>query len=104
MLIVPLQAVPSQTVSVALNNQACQINVYQLGGSVYVDLLVNNSLIIGGVVAWNSNVIVRSAYLGFIGDIAFQDTQGNLDPVYTGLGSRWVLVYYYPAELPAGLS
>jgi hypothetical protein len=103
-LSIPLQAVPSQTVSVALNNQACQINVYTLTTGLYVDLLVNDAQIIGGVVAQNLNVIVRDAYLGFVGDLAFADTQGDQDPVYTGLGSRFILVYLFPSDLPAGLS
>ncbi len=96
MLAIPLQAVPSQTVSVALNNQACQINVYTLTTGLYVDLLLNDAQIVGGVVAQNLNPIVRDAYLGFIGDLAFSDTQGDDDPVYTGLGSRFVLFYVFP--------
>jgi hypothetical protein len=103
-LVVPLQAVPSQTVSVALNNQACQINVYTLNDDLYVDLLVNDTLIIGGVIAWNLNVIVRDAYLGFIGDLAFKDTQGATDPVFMGLGTRYVLLYLFPSDLPAALA
>lgn len=106
--IIPLQATPSQTVSVALNNQACQINVYTLSDgltdNLYVDLYVNNTLIIGGVVAWNLNVIVRNSYLGFIGDLAFYDTQGEEDPSYDGLGSRFVLMYLFPSDLPPTLA
>lgn len=94
--IIPLQAAPSQTVSVALNNQACQINVYTLNADLYVDLYVNNALIIGGVIGQNLNPIVRDAYLGFIGDLMFLDTQGVDDPIYSGLGSRWVLNYVFP--------
>jgi hypothetical protein len=123
-VVVPLQAVPSQTVSVALNNQACQINVYVLGSApyehLYVDLLVADTQIIGGIIAQNfsivgitfgaqttyvaSGLIVRNTYLGFVGDIAFLDTQGQDDPVYTGLGSRFILVYFYPSDLPAGVA
>ena len=104
MLVVPLQPVPSQTVSVNLNNQACTINVYQKAFGMFCDLLVNDTLIIGGVICENANVIVRDAYLGFVGDIAFFDTQGTSDPSYTGLGSRWILVYLAPADLPAGVA
>jgi hypothetical protein len=111
MLIVPLQAVASQTVSVILNQQACTINVYQktvttntVIPSVYLDLYVNGVLIIGGVVCENLNVIVRDAYLGFIGDLAFLDTQGSDDPYYTGIGTRWFLAYYFPSELPSNLT
>lgn len=101
---IPLQPVPSQTVWVLLNQQPCQINVYSKGGYLFCDLYVNDALIIGGVICWNDNVIVRDAYLGFIGDLAFNDTQGNTDPVYTGLGSRYVLTYLAPADLPTGLA
>ena len=99
MLIVPLQAVPSQTVSIALNGQACTINVYTLSTGLYCDVYVNNSLIIGGVVCENNNVIVRDAYLGFVGDLAFEDTQGANDPVYSGIGTRYFLYYFLPSEL-----
>ena len=99
MQIIPLTAIASQTLTIVLNNQICQINVYQKGAAVYVDLYVNNVLIIGGVICENLNRIVRSAYLGFIGDLTFYDTQGNLDPVYTGLGSRWILFYLDVADL-----
>ena len=37
--------------------------------------------------------LVRSAYLGFIGQLAFFDTQGTSDPDYSGLGTRYQLVY-----------
>jgi uncharacterized protein DUF6983 len=102
--VIPLQPTPSQTVSVTLNNQACQIEVRQNSTGVYVNLWINNALIIGGVIAENLNLIVRSAYLGFVGDLAFYDTTGaNTDPVFTGLGSQYVLEYFAPSELPAGL-
>ena len=104
MLVIPLQPVSSQVVSVALAGQACTINVRQVSTGLFLDLLVNNALVIGGVICLNENVIVRSAYLGFIGDLAFIDTEGNGDPVYTGLGSRYILGYFAPAELPGVLT
>lgn len=45
------------------------------------------------------NLIVRSAYLGFIGDLAFIDTQGTSDPIYAGLGTRFQLVYLFPVDV-----
>jgi hypothetical protein len=102
-LIIPLQPTPSQTVFVTLNNQPCQIDVYQKATGVFVDLYLNDELTIGGVIAENNNVIVRSAYLGFIGDLAFVDTGGDTNPTYIGLGGRYVLAYYLPSELPSGV-
>ena len=102
MQIVPLQPVPNQVTTVSLNGQACQINVRQLFYGIFVDLLVNNVLIIGGVLAQNLNLIVISPYLGFIGDLMFIDNEGATDPYYTGLGSRYSLAYLAPGDYPAG--
>lgn len=93
MLIVPLRALPNQTLQVQLAGQPCTINVYQQAYGLFTDLYVAGGLIIGGVICRNLNRIVRSAYLGFTGDLVFGDTQGTSDPLYTGLGSRWQLAY-----------
>lgn len=99
MLVVPLQAVPSQIVGVSLANQACTFNVYAKSAGLYIDVLVNNALIIGGVICQDLNRIVRDVYLGFIGDLIFFDTQGASDPTYSGLGGRFVLLYLDPSEV-----
>ena len=99
MILVPLNQIPSQTLTTILSGQTCQINVYQKFYGVFVDLYVGTTLIIGGVIAEDRNRIVRDVYLGFSGDIFFVDTQGNDDPDYTGLGTRWRLVYATAAEL-----
>jgi hypothetical protein len=105
MLIIPLQPVPSQTVNALINNQATTLNVRQLNDQgLFMDVLLNDAPIIQGVICQNLNVIIRNAYFGYVGDFAFVDTQGTSDPVYTGLGSRYVLGYFTPAELPAGLA
>lgn len=101
MQLVPLQAVPNQTFQIQLAGQACTLDVYQLAFGLFVDLYVAGALVIGGVIAENLNRIVRSAYLGFGGDFVFFDTQGASDPVYTGLGGRYQLVYLEEADLDA---
>jgi hypothetical protein len=105
MLIVPLQPVPNQAVSITLANQLCQINVYQKGANLYLDLLVNNVPIIVGTICENLNRLVRSLYLGFSGDLAFIDNQGSSDPIYTGLGpttdARYSLAYIEAGDLLA---
>lgn len=101
-VVIPLRPIPSQTITITLSNQSCRINVRQTSTGIYLDLYVNDTLIIGGVHCQDLNPIVRNRYLGFIGDLAFYDTQpstitGPNDPVYTGLGSRYVLEYYQDA-------
>ena len=102
MQIIPLQAIPNQTLTTQLANQSVSLNIYQMAYGLFVDVYVNDVLIIAGVIAENLNRIVRSLYLGFVGDLAFIDTQGTTDPIYTGLGDRYQLAYLEESDLPAG--
>lgn len=99
MLLIPLSPLPAQIVNVPLSNQVCQIEVTQKFFGLFLDLYVNNTLIIGGVVCQNLNPIVRQRYLGFNGDLMFVDTQGDSDPEYSGLGSRYQLLYLTADEV-----
>lgn len=98
MLIIPVAALPAQTLTTVLGSQPCQIDVYQKFYGLFVDLSVNNVLIIGGVIAQNLNRIVRYKYLGFSGDLCFIDTQGDTDPYYLGLGDRYQFAYLQEGE------
>lgn len=95
---IPLQPVPSQTLSVVLSGQNCQISVYQKSTGLYLDLKVDDAPIVTTVLCHDRVRLVRSAYLGFAGDLAFEDTLGQADPQYDSLGSRFVLSYLEPFE------
>ncbi len=99
MQVIPLQAVPNQSLRVNLNGQVCSINVYTLTTGLYLDLYVLGAPIIEGQLCVDRAILVREAYLGFSGDLGFVDTQGTDDPVYTGLGNRFQLVYFLPTDL-----
>lgn len=99
MQLIPLQPVPSQGLAVQLNGQSCSIAVYQKSTGVFIDLAVGGTAIMFGVVCQNDNRVVRYAYLGFVGDFVFHDSQGNSDPDYTGFGSRFNLIYLDPTDL-----
>ncbi len=112
MLAIPTQPIPAQSISVTLANQACRINLYSKtahfdptygtpSAVLFCDLYVTDTLILAAVPCWNGNRIVRDTYLGFAGDLAIFDTAGTSDPQYTGLGSRWQLVYLTTADLAA---
>jgi hypothetical protein len=90
---IPLAATPSQSLSVTLAQQNCGINVYQKSTGLYLDLFVAGNRVMSGVLCRDRVYLVRQAYLGFSGDLAFVDTQGEDDPQCTGLGTRWQLVY-----------
>lgn len=97
-LLVPIRAIPNQQVQAQLGGQACTVNIFQQAAGLYVDLYVGSSPVALGVIALNLNRIVRYRYLGFAGDLTFWDTQGTEDPVYTGLGARFQLVYIEAGE------
>ncbi|WP_454695595.1 phage baseplate plug family protein [Achromobacter aegrifaciens] len=96
---IPLKPVPAQTLSVVLSGQNCQIAVYQKSTGLYLDLEVDNAPIVTTVLCHDRVRLLRSAYMGFVGDLAFVDTQGHADPQYQALGSRFVLAYLEPLEL-----
>lgn len=101
MLIVPLQPLPSQTLTTTLALQPTQLTIRTRSTGLYIEVYLSNVLVIGGVICQDRNRIIRDAYFGYIGDFAFYDTQGTADPYWTGLGSRYLLAYLEAADLAA---
>lgn len=101
MKMVPLNPVPSQNLQIVLANQACSIDVYTLSTGLYLDLTSDGKVITTTVSCEDgARLLLDRQYLGFAGDLMFIDTQGDDDPVYTGLGSRFLLIYLEAADLP----
>ena len=96
---VPLQPVPNQQVQTVLGGQNCQIAVYQKDQGVFADLNVNGVDVSSGILALNTVNLCPCGYAGFAGSLFFADTQGSDDPVYTGIGSRFLMLYMTEAEL-----
>ncbi len=99
MLTVPMQALPNQTAQVLLDSQSTTLNLYQYQYGLFMDVYLNTQPICTGIICRNLVRIVRYAYLGFLGDFCWFDTQGTSDPIYTGVGSRWQLLYLSPTDL-----
>lgn len=97
---IPLQAIANQAVICQLNGQNTQINVRQKWTGLFVDIYVNDVLLLAGCIGRNLKLMFMNGYLGFVGDLTFVDTQGASDPNYGGLGSRYQLVYLLPSEIP----
>ena len=101
----PTPALPNQQLQVQLGGQNCSLNIYQTNYGLFIDVYIETTPIILGVCCENLNLIVRDAYLGFIGDLGWFDSQGTEDPVYTGIGTRYQLWYLEAADLASvGLS
>ena len=103
---IPLAAVANQALVVTLGAQNCQINVYQKTQGLFLDLYIGFTPVVVGALCLNLTRIVRDAYLGFSGDLCFNDTQGATDPYYTGFGTtpRYLLTWLQPSDLPAGVA
>jgi len=99
---VPLTPVPYQTLSSVLGNQNSQIAVYQKGDSLYFDLALDGTPIITTKICRNRiRLLLASSYEPYVGDFVFVDTQGDTEPQYSGLGSRYVLLYLSADEIAA---
>jgi hypothetical protein len=99
MLQIPILAVPSQSMTVTLGGQLCQISLYQKSTGVYLDLSVNDAPIVTASLCTDRARLVRHKYLGFVGDLVVVDTMGSSDPDYTGFGTRYALIYLEASDL-----
>jgi hypothetical protein len=104
MLVIPVNPVNAQLLTVTLANQPTQLVITQRPAGIFVDIYVNSALLLAGCIARNAVPMIQDLYFGYEGDLAFYDTQATtatngLDPYYTGLGDRFILVYLTPADL-----
>jgi hypothetical protein len=95
---IPLQPVPNQVTKVVLGGQNCQIRINLRGVSLFADVNADGVDIVTTVIARDIAPLVYSELSGFIGNLFFVDTLGSADPEFTGLGTRWRLVYLTAAE------
>jgi hypothetical protein len=93
--IVPVQAVPNQTLNVTLDGQQAQIGLRTLGANLYFTL---NGVVATRVCRDRQRLLLDAKYRGFRGDFIFLDTQGLNDPKWPGLGDRYRLVYLNAGE------
>jgi hypothetical protein len=90
---IPLSAVASQSIAVNIGGQQCVITTRLLNGLQFFSLTSGGVTICNNVLIRNAAPIINAAYTGFAGDFAAIDLQGDTDPVYTGWGTRYVLIY-----------
>ena len=99
---IPIRAVSNQTLFTTLGSQDVQINIRQRITGVYFDLYLSNTRLVSAVYGRNMTPMVVDAYLGFVGDVMWVDTLGlNQDPVWSGLGTQFALVYLSASDLSA---
>ena len=94
---VPLRAEPAQALGIVLGGQNVSMRIYtrdNLGTPcMYCDLAVDGTMVWLGHTCHNLQDLKFYSYLPFSGVLRFVDLQGNADPQWEGLGTRWVLLY-----------
>lgn len=91
---IPITATPSQSLRITLGGQRCTILINQKDdGCVYLSLTADDASVLNSTICRDRVSLVRYAYLPFVGNLAFIDTQGSSDPDYTGFGARFKLAY-----------
>lgn len=102
MIKVPVAPSASQTMSVVVGGQACEIALRQNGANIYFDLRANGEYIVRTRIVRNKQLLLLDAkYRKFNGDFIFIDTLGDTQPEYSGLGTRYLLYYVAPIDIPA---
>jgi hypothetical protein len=93
---IPLSAAPSQAFeSQVAPDRLAKISLRTFGANLYftLDGVVSNRVCRNG-----ARLLADAQYHEFGGDFMFVDTQGAHDPVWPGLGSRYLLVYLNDGE------
>jgi hypothetical protein len=100
MIRIPLAAVPIQTLAIVLNGQACEIALRQNGQNMYFDLNSKGQPVVRSRIVRNKQrLLIDAKYRGFKGDFLFNDLQGDTQPAFADLDTRYVLYYLTPSEI-----
>ncbi|RKS87341.1 hypothetical protein DES39_0562 [Orbus hercynius] len=93
MLTISLEKKEQQSFGVNLGGQNCTVTLSQQDKGLFFSMYMNEKPIALNVLCLNDVKLVRYKYLGFIGDLFFNDSQGNDNPTYSELGDRFSLYY-----------
>lgn len=100
---ITLVAQQAQSIKVVLDEQACEIQLRERLGLLYMSMVVDGVEAWSNYVCYNQQNVKPFKYMPFKGGLYFVDVQGASDPVAEGLGTRYFLVYLSEGEtLPAG--
>lgn len=98
MQVVPLQALPAQSLSFDVLGQTVDLLLQQKTTGLFADVALAGKTVLRGRLCRNGAPILRNGVGGFVGDLVFLDMTGSDDPQADGLGGRFKLMYVGPAE------
>jgi hypothetical protein len=95
---IPLAALALQQFSCVLDNQTAQFTLTSTDQGVFADIVYIGVSIAAGRICLDRTNLNSSPYLGLPQGLFFVDLLGTTDPVYTGFGTRYLLLYGNPNE------
>lgn len=84
---------PAQTLVTQLGGKSIGVTLAQKATGLFADISMNGLPVVAGALCRDAVPLVNAAHLGFPGDLALFDMKGNSDPDFTGLGSRFKLLW-----------
>lgn len=95
--VIPIQPLALQTFNCTLDGGQAQFTITSTDDGVFADVVYNGVAVIAGRLCLDRTDINPAKYNGLPQGLFFADQQGTTDPVYTGFGSRFLLLYGDPA-------
>lgn len=95
--VIPIQPLALQTFACTLDGKQAQFTITSTDKGVFADVVYNGVSVIAGRLCLDRTNINPARYNGLPQGLFFADQQGTSDPVYTGFGSRFLLLYGDPA-------
>lgn len=84
MTIIPTSPIPNQILTFTLDTDEYEIELNSRRNNLYATVKKNNEYVVCNRICRNMTYICQW--------LIFADQQGNTDPIYTGLGTRYKLV------------
>ena len=93
MQLIPIDKQPNQKFNIRLEDKDVELEFITRGLFMYANIMVQKEPLINGVICLNGVNLNQYPNTKLKGKIYFKDTQGEDDPVYSGLNDRWILIY-----------
>lgn len=91
-------AAANQQFTTVLDNQTAQFTLTTTEEGLFADIVYNGVSIAAGRLCLDRTNLNSSPYTGLPQGLFFVDLQGTADPVYTGFGTRYLLLYGDPDD------
>lgn len=95
--VIPLTALAVQQFSCVLDNQTAQFTLITTEDGLFADIVYKGVSIASGRLCLDRTNLNSSPYTGLPQGLFFVDLLGISDPIYTGFGTQYLLIYGNPA-------